>query len=104
MKNQNAELDIWDPATEAEQQEFFRLAFSRYGKVGEKLAERAKLIFKRPAEFWPSEKIIVEIDGKRRFYPTHDDIGRDLAEVADTLAYEFSMNFYELNSDSKEVF
>lgn len=88
MNSQDAELDIWNPQTEAEQQEFFRLSFSRYGEVGADLAERAKLIFEHPAAKWPKNKIVVEYVGKLRFYPAQAEVWRGLADAADCLACE----------------
>lgn len=85
-------MSILDPVTNEEQAEFFKQCFSKFSsKFAEDMADEACLIFERPSECWPSEKIIVEYRGKRHFYPTSAEIGKSLAAAADTLVYEYTV-------------
>lgn len=86
-------MSIGEPQTEEELQRFFSLCFTNYGHtVAEDMAENAKLIFERPPYTWlGGQKIIVEYQGKRHFYPATDNMTRSLDEAADTLVYEYVM-------------
>lgn len=80
-------MDILHPETEEEQREFFRRSFSQFGDDWEKIANKATLIFERAA-WWPLKMIVVEYNGRRRYYPASDNIGRSLANASSCLMYE----------------
>ena len=82
-------MDILNPQTEEEQREFFRRSFSRFGDDWEKIANKATLIFDRPV-WWPVEIIVVEYEGRRRYYPARAEIGRGLADASSCLMYEIT--------------
>lgn len=86
-------MNLLDPRTEVEQQEFFKLCFSKFrDAVAGDMADKAQLIFERPAEgWWPAEKIVIEYDGKLHFYPVRDDgdKAKSIAAAVDTLVYEY---------------
>lgn len=85
-------MSILDPITQDEQAEFFKQCFSKFStEVAAKLANEANLIFERPQELWPSQKIVVEYCGKRHFYPVTSDTAKSLAAAADTLVYEYTI-------------
>lgn len=85
-------MDVMTLATEEDQVEFFRQSFSRFWEPEAKeAAKRAKLIFTRPCEGWPSQKVVVEFEGRRRYYPAGANIGRALADASDTLMFEILM-------------
>ena len=85
-------MSILDQRTHEEQAEFFMQCFSKFSTpVADDMANSAKLIFERPAEWWPAEKIVIEYDGKLHFYPVRDDgdKAKSIAAAVDTLVYEY---------------